>query len=122
MSKSYLIGLLILTALAGYLVYQFFFRPQIKLPEGQPQEEKIVTEEGKEQKIFVTDGVKHSVPLDEIISGGPPRDGIPSIDSPKFISISEDVQRASGRNAGARQPFQRVLVFVDRDASQYRVI
>jgi hypothetical protein len=30
---------------------------------------------------------KHIVPLDQIVSGGPPPDGIPSIDSPKFISI-----------------------------------
>jgi len=29
------------------------------------------------------------IPLADILSGGPPRDGIPSIDSPKFISASE---------------------------------
>jgi Protein of unknown function (DUF3179) len=29
------------------------------------------------------------VPLDQIVSGGPPPDGIPSIDNPKFISIKE---------------------------------
>lgn len=29
------------------------------------------------------------VPLDKIVSGGPPRDGIPSIDSPKFLSAQE---------------------------------
>lgn len=40
-------------------------------------------------KIMVTDGVKHSIPLDEIIGGGPPKDGIPSIDRPKFVSIRE---------------------------------
>ncbi|MEK7579816.1 MAG: DUF3179 domain-containing protein [Patescibacteria group bacterium] len=42
-----------------------------------------------DKKTFITDGVKHSVPLDEIISGGPPKDGIPSIDNPKFLSIEE---------------------------------
>jgi len=36
-----------------------------------------------------TDGVKHSIPLDEIIGGGPVKDGIPSIDEPKFVSVSE---------------------------------
>jgi Protein of unknown function (DUF3179) len=36
-----------------------------------------------------TDFGRHSVPLDEIISGGPPRDGIPSIDDPKFVPASE---------------------------------
>lgn len=36
--------------------------------------------------ILETGGVKHSVPLNEILSGGPGKDGIPSIDDPKFIS------------------------------------
>jgi hypothetical protein len=34
-------------------------------------------------------GTKAIVPLDQIVSGGPPRDGIPSIDSPKFISAED---------------------------------
>jgi hypothetical protein len=29
------------------------------------------------------------VPLDQIVSGGPPRDGIPSIDKPRFVSVPE---------------------------------
>ena len=29
------------------------------------------------------------IPLEEILDGGPPRDGIPSIDSPKFILAAE---------------------------------
>ncbi len=33
--------------------------------------------------------IKHSVPLNEIIGGGPPKDGIPSIDNPKFTSVAE---------------------------------
>lgn len=41
------------------------------------------------QKDMKTSEVKHSVPLNEIIGGGPPRDGIPSIDNPKFVSVSE---------------------------------
>ena len=41
------------------------------------------------RKIFTTDGVKHSIPLNEILSGGPPKDGIPSIDNPKFISTRD---------------------------------
>jgi uncharacterized protein DUF3179 len=32
---------------------------------------------------------KYIVPLDQIVSGGPPPDGIPSIDSPKFISVAD---------------------------------
>jgi hypothetical protein len=37
-----------------------------------------------------TDFGKTLVPLDEIMSGGPPRDGIPSIDDPKFIAASKE--------------------------------
>ena len=36
-----------------------------------------------------TDFSRHSVPFDEIRSGGPPRDGIPPIDNPKYIDVSE---------------------------------
>jgi hypothetical protein len=39
-----------------------------------------VTAEEKEKSI---------VPLDQIVSGGPPPDGIPSIDNPKFISVRD---------------------------------
>ena len=36
-----------------------------------------------------TDFSKHSVPLDEISSGGPGKDGIPSIDFPRFNSVDK---------------------------------
>ncbi len=39
--------------------------------------------------VTVTNGQKHTVPLDKIISGGPPPDGIPSIDDPKFAHAEE---------------------------------
>jgi hypothetical protein len=32
---------------------------------------------------------KHIVPLEQIVSGGPPPDGIPSIDNPKFVNVQE---------------------------------
>lgn len=87
--KAYLIGVFILVLLVGFFGYQFFLKGRITLPKGEAEEKAIVTQEGKERKIFVTDGVKHSVPLDEIISGGPPKDGIPPIDDPKFVSVKE---------------------------------
>jgi len=40
-------------------------------------------------EVITTDGVKHIVPLDKIRSGGPPKDGIPSIDNPQFVKASE---------------------------------
>ena len=36
-----------------------------------------------------TDFSKHTVPFFEILSGGPPRDGIPPIDNPTFVQIGE---------------------------------
>ncbi len=42
-----------------------------------------------ESNVTVTDGIKHTVPLDEIKDGGPPPDGIPSIDNPKFVPASQ---------------------------------
>ncbi len=38
---------------------------------------------------FSTDFSKHSVSYDEILSGGPPKDGIPAIDNPEFVNVEE---------------------------------
>ncbi len=35
-----------------------------------------------------TDFSRHSVPLTQIVSGGPPKDGIPAIDRPRFVSAA----------------------------------
>ena len=40
-------------------------------------------------QIQITDGQRHSIPLDEIIGGGPGKDGIPSIDNPEFVSVTD---------------------------------
>ena len=40
-----------------------------------------------DRPVQITKGVKHTVPLKEIRGGGPEKDGIPSIDNPKFVSI-----------------------------------
>src|SRR5215472_10199714 len=37
------------------------------------------------------DLARHSVPTDEILDGGPPKDGIPAILEPKFVSASDAV-------------------------------
>ena len=50
-----------------------------------PEEEPPEDAEGE----FATDFTKHSVPYSEILSGGPPRDGIPAIDDPRFVSVEE---------------------------------
>ncbi len=38
---------------------------------------------------FSTDFSRHTIPYRDILSGGPPKDGIPAIDHPLFISVEE---------------------------------
>src|SRR3989338_10504279 len=47
-------------------------------------------EPSEEEGIQVTStGVKYLVHPNKITGGGPPKDGIPSIDNPKYISVEE---------------------------------
>lgn len=48
---------------------------------------------------WTTDFSKHTVPLDEIVSAGPPKDGIPAIDHPRFVTVGE-----ADRWLGKREP------------------
>lgn len=41
------------------------------------------------EKLMITNGIRHIIPLNEILSGGPPPDGIPPIENPKYISAVE---------------------------------
>jgi hypothetical protein len=38
---------------------------------------------------FSTDFSKHTVPYAEILSGGPPKDGIPAVDEPVFVDVND---------------------------------
>ena len=51
---------------------------------GAPETELRVSTDG-----WSTDFSKHEVPLGEIIGGGPPKDGIPAIDKPRFAPIAD---------------------------------
>ena len=61
-----------------------------------------------------TDFSKHSVPLSEISSGGPGKDGIPPIDEPKFITADE-----AAAYLGDRKPV--VAVEVNGEAKAYPI-
>lgn len=59
------------------------------------------------------DFTKHSIPVEDIMSGGPPKDGIPSLTDPEFISPSE---------AGWMRPGDKVVgVELDGEAKAYPV-
>jgi hypothetical protein len=51
--------------------------------------EEEINEETQNEIKYTKDGVKYLVNPDKIRSGGPPKDGIPSIDDPKFVSVKE---------------------------------
>ncbi len=51
------------------------------------QQEKQYLDAGKGQLPF--DITRHSVPIEEVLPGGPPKDGIPALTNPKFVSTSE---------------------------------
>ena len=77
MKAKIVILLLTLTMLAACVP-----RTLEKIPE--------ITELEQEEGIKRTAlGVKYIVDPSKIRSGGPPRDGIPSIDNPKFVSVEE---------------------------------
>ncbi len=59
-----------------------------------------------------TDFSRRSVPANEIVSGGPSKDGIPAIDHPKFVSV-----KAAGRWLADPEPV--VVVETGRTARAY---
>ncbi len=60
---------------------------------------------GAASQEWRTDFSRRTVPLDDIVSGGPPKDGIPAIDRPRFESVAE-----AARWLGAREPVAVVAV------------
>ncbi|MDX1374091.1 MAG: DUF3179 domain-containing protein [Burkholderiales bacterium] len=59
-----------------------------------------------------TDFARRSVPLQEIQSGGPPKDGIPAIDRPRFESVA-----AAARWLDAREPV--IALALEGEAKAY---
>lgn len=73
-----LLGVGVLVVVAGVAYATYGGDEKSAVPSvGRASENRSVTE---------TDGTRHSIPLGEILDGGPGKDGIPSIDEPKFES------------------------------------
>jgi hypothetical protein len=75
-------------AVIAWLVLALYMPPMLHSLEEDRLEKRFISSSNSDQ-IQTTDGIKHIVPLDEIKSGGPPKDGIPSIDNPKFVKAQE---------------------------------
>ncbi len=74
--------LLGIVAIAGIVSFLVTFPDDVK-------SESDVQITSATSDIMITDGKKHIIPLDKIRDGGPPKDGIPSIDEPKFATVDE---------------------------------
>jgi hypothetical protein len=61
-----------------------------ELDMSQPPFAVLPAEAGESPKIMMTDdGIKYIIDPDKIRGGGPPKDGIPSIDNPKYVTVSK---------------------------------
>ena len=63
---------------------------------------------------FKTDFARHTIPYDDVLSGGPPKDGIAAIDQPRFVAVSE-----ADAWLKAKEPV--ILVAVGEDARAYPI-
>ena len=100
MNNFAIAALVVVVGLAGIFLSQRFGRDDFNLPQGGETATTTIAVESEDantsstasvntKTIMVTNGVKHSVPLSEILGGGPAKDGIPPIDDPQFVSITE---------------------------------
>ena len=63
-------------------------KPVVEVKPDPDYEEKLKSA-GINVRGWETDFSLHTVPYDSIMSGGPPRDGIPPIDAPTFVTFAE---------------------------------
>ena len=70
------------------------------------------SEKTKRIKGWKTNIAKRSIELNEVISGGPPRDGIPALDNPKFVSVEE-----AQKWLGEKEPV--ISLVIDSEARAY---
>ncbi len=85
MKTTYLLllipSLLLLASIFGCTQASPTSKPPPTAPATPPQEKYDIKTDPS--------GVKYIVDPDKIVGGGPPKDGIPSIDNPKFVPLDE---------------------------------
>ncbi len=93
------------------------------IPGATPTTGTRMTPTGTSEEIrfsmsgWKTDFTKHSVPLSEITSGGPPRDGIPPIDQPRFETVDQ-----ANRWLNAREPVIHIAIGSDVRAYPLQIL
>jgi len=98
-SKPFLLAGLLLVTIFVIGFSQFNIRENTEqkkeAPETAPSFDQAFLNQG-----LLTNTDKRSIPLDEVLNGGPGKDGIPSINEPNFISISEAQKKEAGETEG----------------------
>jgi hypothetical protein len=69
-----------------------------------------------------TDFSRHTVRLEEIKSGGPPKDGIPSIDRPRFEQLNDGAASGWASRIGNTEPVISLAINGDARAYPIRVL
>ncbi len=78
---------IVVVALAGSILASSCTNNQENIP---PEKVPELTEMEEEMDVKLTEkGEKYIVHPSKLVGGGPPKDGIPSIDNPKFVSVTE---------------------------------
>ncbi|PIR97503.1 MAG: hypothetical protein COT91_01270 [Candidatus Doudnabacteria bacterium CG10_big_fil_rev_8_21_14_0_10_41_10] len=86
----YVVIIIVVALVAGFVLKRAIFAESFDWPtSGQKSLEKVSVADGETEEIMITGGYRHSVLLEEIVGGGPEKDGIPSIDDPKFVDVRE---------------------------------
>lgn len=90
MRKLYRLGLVVLLGLALIGAIVASAQDEEELPEIEMPADVELLSEGTPPRgatgSFSTDFSLHTVPYSDILSGGPPKDGIPAIDDPAFVN------------------------------------
>ncbi len=109
---KYLLTVAVLAGLAGGIILIRSANSSLDLGEAQNQENgKLSAASNLSAANKKIGGTKSSIPLDEIISGGPPKDGIPPIDEPKFISPTEASEWLTADDLGIAFKLNRISRF-----------
>lgn len=85
-------GLFIILTIITYFFISKFDNSDVEPIYNMPKLNKIPEISNMEKDLGVkltSRGVKYIVDPEKIVSGGPPMDGIPSIDNPKFVNLEE---------------------------------
>ncbi len=80
----------IIGIVVAFFVFMYLRTYNASSPLNQENKSIKLTTKEKDMNIKLTDkGVRYIVDPSKIIGGGPPKDGIPSIDNPKFVTVAE---------------------------------